>query len=799
MVHVIGFGDPRVLRGDGHRLRVIQRGLGVPERARPARGAPLPGAPTRSERRVAHLSRWVYLAICLVGGILTQLLYVEHGSPASVRLMTLACFLFGLARDLHRAAVVRADCPPPAGRASTAGAGGWRSRASESPRETGAAPLASVVTGARLEHQHSGRHNVPESARPAPPVAVFSPRHGGHPAMSEPLQASGPELSRGIELSDIPDGGMLTAQVNGEPVVAVRRGEEVFVLAATCGHYGAPLWDGVFLGNELRCPWHHARFDVRTGEAVNPPSPRGLATWLVVREGLRVRTGARREPTAARTAVRNAPSSVLIVGAGACRRRLRGAAPPPGLRRARSPWWRRMARAGRSTAPTCPRTILAGSAPDEWLPIRGGEFYAGQRIELRRRRGHPARPGSEGGAPGRWTVDPVRGRSARHRRRARSGSPFRARTCRTCTRCARSPTAAPSSPRAARPKRAVVIGASFIGLEVAASLRAREASRSRSSRRRAGPSSGCSARSSATSSSACTRRRACMFHLGRKPASIDRDGGDARRRHDGRGGAGGDGRRRAAANRRLAEKRRPRRSIAACVVDANLRTSARRRLGRRRHRPLPDRGGETCAHRALGGRRAAWARSAARNMLGVGAPYGDVPFFWSQHYDVPINYVGHAEAWDAVQVAGSLAGPRRARRLPARRAASWRWRASTATGTASSPRMRSAGTTSRRSSSCYARSSEEMDAFRRRGGRAGRRWRGAGRQRNVLLDFMGRYSFRDRAPTNPAVLMTLERTACFGTCPIYRVVVFKDGRIEYPGEQYVKVVGQAQRRLGRRS
>ena len=66
----------------------------------------------------------------------------------------------------------------------------------------------------------------------------------------------------------------------------------------------------------------------------------------------------------------------------------------------------------------------------------------------------------------------------------------------------------------------------------------------------------------------------------------------------------------------------------------------------------------------------------------------------------------------------------------------------------------------------------------------------------LLLDFMGRYSFRDRAPTNPAVLMTLERTACFGTCPIYRVVVFKDGRIEYPGEQYVKVVGQAQRRLG---
>ncbi|HEY3585861.1 MAG TPA: Rieske 2Fe-2S domain-containing protein, partial [Myxococcaceae bacterium] len=135
--------------------------------------------------------------------------------------------------------------------------------------------------------------------------------------MSEPLKASGPELSGGIDLSQIPDGGMLTAQVQGEPVVAVRRGEEVFVLAATCGHYGGPLWDGVFLGTELHCPWHHARFDVRTGDCVNPPSPRGISTWAVVREGSKVRTGARREPTAARVPIKNTPSSVLIVGAGA--------------------------------------------------------------------------------------------------------------------------------------------------------------------------------------------------------------------------------------------------------------------------------------------------------------------------------------------------------------------------------------------------------------------------------------------------------------------------------------------------
>jgi NADPH-dependent 2,4-dienoyl-CoA reductase/sulfur reductase-like enzyme len=47
---------------------------------------------------------------------------------------------------------------------------------------------------------------------------------------------------------------------------------------------------------------------------------------------------------------------------------------------------------------------------------------------------------------------------------------------------------------------------------------------------------------------------------------------------------------------------------------------------------------------------------AALNMLGEGIPYDAVPFFWSQHYDVPINYVGHAEKWDEIAVEGSIAG-----------------------------------------------------------------------------------------------------------------------------------------------
>ena len=465
--------------------------------------------------------------------------------------------------------------------------------------------------------------------------------------MSEPPKASGPELSAGIEVSQIPDGGMLTAQVQGEPVVAVRRGEEVFVLAATCGHYGGPLRDGVFLGTELHCPWHHARFDVRTGECVNPPSPRGISTWAVVREGSKVRTGARREPTAARVAIKNTPSSVLIVGAGAagdaCSEQLRRrgyAGPITLVAKDREGW--------PVDRPNLSKDVLAGTAPEDWLPIRGGEFYQEHRIEL-----------VDGEVTRLDTAAKVAqlagGRTL----------PFGAALLATGASPIRLSIPGADLPHvhvlrtlpemkgiiaALRPGlKAVVVGASFIGLEVAASLRARQvevtvvAPEARPLERILGAEVG-------TFIQALHEEKGVRFHLGRKPGSITAstvtcDDGSAIPAELVVMGVG------VRPNLSVAEKSglKVDRGV---VVDANLRTSAPGVWAAGDIARFP-RGDESwrIEHWVVAEQH---GQVAARDMLGVGAPYGHVPFFWSQHYDVPINYTGHAEAWDAVQVAGSL-------------------------------------------------------------------------------------------------------------------------------------------------
>jgi len=92
---------------------------------------------------------------------------------------------------------------------------------------------------------------------------------------------SGPDLTQGVELSTIPDGTMLLGHAQGESVLLARRGDEVFAIGAICTHYGAPLEQGLLVGDTVRCPWHHACFSLRTGEALRAPALNPVSRWRV--------------------------------------------------------------------------------------------------------------------------------------------------------------------------------------------------------------------------------------------------------------------------------------------------------------------------------------------------------------------------------------------------------------------------------------------------------------------------------------------------------------------------------------
>src|SRR5512143_284835 len=110
--------------------------------------------------------------------------------------------------------------------------------------------------------------------------------------MSEtPKALTGPDLTKGCDLADVPDGGTLLGHASGEPVLLVRQGGEVFAVDATCTHYGGPLAEGIVQDGQVRCPWHHACFDVRTGEAVGPPALNPIGCRAVERQGSRIVVG----------------------------------------------------------------------------------------------------------------------------------------------------------------------------------------------------------------------------------------------------------------------------------------------------------------------------------------------------------------------------------------------------------------------------------------------------------------------------------------------------------------------------
>jgi len=472
--------------------------------------------------------------------------------------------------------------------------------------------------------------------------------------MAEQSEPKGPDLTQGVTLSDIPDGGMIGGHVGEEAVLLARRGNELFATGMTCSHYGGPLAEGLMVGETARCPWHHARFCLRTGAAIAAPAFNPMQCWRVeTRDGKafvreKIDGGAERKARA-RTTVAAHPDRVVIVGGGAA-----GFAAAEMLRRegfAGSLTMLSSDDAAPYDRPNCSKDYLAGNAPEEWMPLRAPEYFKAQNINLRLKtqaagidpkarqvtlaNGDTLQFDSLLLATG---AEPIRldipGAALSHVHVLRSLADSRAIIA-----------------AAKQTRRAVVIGASFIGLEVAASLRAREievhvvAPEQRPLERVLGREYGDFVR-------AIHEEHGVVFHLGETASAIERGNVQLK------GGATlpadlvvvGIGVR---PRTELAE-RAGLKTNRGVVVNEWLETSAPGIFAAGDIARWPD------AHTGESLRIEHWVvaerqgQTAARNMLGQRQRYSDVPFFWSQHYDVPIAYTGHAEKWDNMEIDGDI-------------------------------------------------------------------------------------------------------------------------------------------------
>jgi apoptosis-inducing factor 3 len=463
----------------------------------------------------------------------------------------------------------------------------------------------------------------------------------------------GSDLAVGIAVEKLPDGSMLAGHVGEDAVLLARRGDEVFAIGATCSHYGGPLAEGLMVGDTVRCPWHHACFSLRTGEDLHAPALSPVAQWSVERRDGKLFVQSKKklpEPLRKPGVVHALPEKIVIVGGGAA-----GFAAVEKLRREQYQGSIVMLSnddASPVDRPNLSKDYLAGSAPEEWIPLRPDSFYSENGVDLRlkanvttinvRSREVVLADGDKfpydrlllatGAEPVRLSIP---GAEQAH-----------VHTLRTLADCR----AIIENVKTAR--RAVVLGASFIGLEVAAALRARKievhvvAPEKRPMERILGSQM-------AAFVHALHAEHGVVFHLedtanaiasnrvelktgGTLEADLVVVGIGVRPRTELAGKAG------------LKLDR-------GVVVNAYLETSAPGifAAGDIARWPDPHSGDNIRVEHWVVAERQ--GQTAALNMLGRREKFSAVPFFWSQHYDVPINYVGHAETWHELTIEGDIA------------------------------------------------------------------------------------------------------------------------------------------------
>lgn len=485
--------------------------------------------------------------------------------------------------------------------------------------------------------------------------------------MSEHSEAlTGPDLEKGVQISSVSPGQMIAGHAFGEQVLLAHGGPNWFAVGAKCTHYGAPLAEGLLVGETIRCPWHHACFELHNGAASHAPALNDLPCYNVAVENNVVRVTGRQtggqlrgranRPRGSRAPEKvifdgtpiAGPSSVVIAGSGAagiaCAEMLRreGYRGPVTLIDSDhdAPYDR----------PNLSKDYLAGNAPEDWLPLHPKEFYEIQRLEIlsgvtaqkidakartiqlsdRSTRPYGALLIATGARPIRLDIP-----GAEHILYLRTLA-----DCRSIVDRARSA------------KRAVVIGASFIGLEVTASLIIRGlhvevvAPENVPLARVLGPELGSLIQS-------VHEQKGVVFHLGRTAKALEAkavvlDDGTRVEADLVIAGIG------VRPNLELAES-------AGVVIDNGvavnefLETSITGIFAAGDVARWPDAYSDArlrVEHWVVAERQ---GQVAARNMLGFRDRFDDIPFFWSAHYDkVSIQYTGHVERWDETRIEGDV-------------------------------------------------------------------------------------------------------------------------------------------------
>jgi len=468
--------------------------------------------------------------------------------------------------------------------------------------------------------------------------------------MSDAKKPAGPDFTKGVRADQISEGAMLVGHVGGQPVLIARSGGSLYAIDAECTHYHGPLAEGLIVGHTVRCPWHHACFSLKTGEAIAAPAFDPVGCWTVDQKGGQAFVRAKKDVVARRKALARTPSRVVIIGGGAA-----GFAAAEMLRRQGFAGQVVLLSADSDPPydrPNCSKDYLAGAAPKDWMPLRDAAFYKNEKIDIHvntevasfdaKAKTVSIKDGvtlvydililATGAEPRRPTVPGLSGPTV-----------FVLRTLSDADALIAAADGA---------KQVAVVGASFIGLEVAGALKQR----------------GLDVHVIAPETTPLDHvlggvvgewvrgvheKKGVVFHLGRKvvgyaDGKVAMDQGESVQADFVVVGVGVS----------------PRVSLAEAaglktdngvVTDDHLKTSADGvyAAGDIARYPDPISGElirvEHWVHAARQG------QYLARLILGEDRAFADPPYFWSSHYDKTVSYCGHAEAFDSAEIEGSVA------------------------------------------------------------------------------------------------------------------------------------------------